>query len=452
MNVIILLSLLTTMPSAAIQPMQNTDLLPRRGALGLPILAVPQALAEKYRLKPGQAALAGKPIAGLTAEKAGVHEGDIILEMNGSSLELVSFVDNVRKLVAGKVVSLKIIRDGKQITVSAPLKEKLRDLGNDKYEVIYSSVKTIGGRMRTIISKPKSPGRHPALFFIQGAAGNSYDFNLNSSGIDAPILQDFATRDFVTLRVEKPGVGDSEGGPFTTLDFNTELDIYRQAIKQLKSLEYTDPDKIFVFGHSMGGAFGPMIACESPVRGLAMYGIAARTWHEYLMDITRYQGRLGGMSYSSADDAVRKANLILTQVFELDRTPQDVVKDRPELKNLTEELFPNGLFNGRATAFWRQLVKTNFANYWEKCNTHVLAVHGKSDFVTYDVDHQLVADIVNSVHPGWGRFEIAENSDHAFSAWATEAESRRHFPAGTFSPVFLNLMRSWVDNLLKTNG
>ncbi len=44
----------------------------------------------------------------------------------------------------------------------------------------------------------------------------------------------------------------------------------------------------------MGGAFGPMIAAENPVKGLAVYGVAARTWFEYLLDTLRYQGLVAG--------------------------------------------------------------------------------------------------------------------------------------------------------------
>jgi hypothetical protein len=43
-------------------------------------------------------------------------------------------------------------------------------------------------------------------------------------------LNEFAKSDYVTVQVEKPGIGDSEGGPFADLDFATELDAYRQAL------------------------------------------------------------------------------------------------------------------------------------------------------------------------------------------------------------------------------
>ena len=70
------------------------------------------------------------------------------------------------------------------------------------------------------------------------------------------MLADIAKSGYVTMRVEKPGVGDSEGGPFADLDYNTEIDIYRQALKQLKAQPEVDNDNVFICGHSMGGAVG----------------------------------------------------------------------------------------------------------------------------------------------------------------------------------------------------
>ena len=91
-----------------------------------------------------------------------------------------------------------------------------------------------------------------------------------------------------------------------------------------------------------------------------------------------------------------------------------------------------------------ELEDTNFADLWTRANTPVYALHGASDFVTYDVDHQLIADIVNRAHPGWGRFEKVPSTDHVFSNWATEAESLQHFPTGDFNPVALGMMQRWI--------
>lgn len=419
--------------------------LPRRGALGIALTPIPKEI--RGNLKDGEGALAKQVFPGLTGDKAGVKAGDIILRVNGKAATATNLPGFVRTLKVGQVVHFDLIREKAPLHVAAALVEKPRDPGTDAYSVQYAEVDTQAGRMRTIITNPKSEGRHPGLMFIQGYTPISYDFPLTAKGLDAPILFDFAKSGFVTMRVEKPGVGDSEGGPIEKVDYYTELDIYRQALKQLKALPNVNPADVFIFGHSMGGAFGPMVAAEIPVKGLLMYGIVSRTWHEYLLDTARYQGLLSGTSYADVDEQVREAGRILEMVFQDRKSPSEVIREHPEWKKNVEDTFPGGLFNGRPASFWGQLENANFASFWSKCNAPVLSVWGESDFVSYKLDHQLVADIVNSVHPGWGTFAALPNSDHLMATWPSQSDSLKHFGSGDFNPAIIQLMRDWVARI-----
>jgi pimeloyl-ACP methyl ester carboxylesterase len=430
-----------------------SGVLPRRGSLGLSVAPVPQELATKLKLKPGVGVVATQPIPGLTAERAGIKSGDIVLALNGKSVGPSSLAATVRELPAGSPFSISVVRNEKSTELETALMEKPRDPGNANFSVVYDHVVSHGKRMRTIITKPRKPGRYPGFMFIQGFAPLSYDFTLEGSTgdvatLDGPILFEFANSGFVTLRVEKPGVGDSEGGPFAGMDYTTELDIYRQALKQLKESKEVDSGNVFIFGHSMGGAFGPMIAAENSVKGLVVYGVEARTWFEYLLDTIRYQGLLAGDSFEKADELVRQGSQLLALVFLEKQSVDQVKKSHPKLTGLADSLFPGGLFNGKTDDFWRQLLETNFAAYWARCNAHVLAVRGASDFVTYDADHKLIADIVNRAHPGWGESAVLPRSDHLFHDFATESESLKSFRRGKFNPAFIKMAKDWIDAVM----
>ncbi len=427
----------------------HADGLPRKASLGALVAPVPDEQRAQLHLAAGTGVL----VTGLAVPPPGgakwLEPGDVIVAFDGAPVDPAGLIARVVALPAGRTVTLDLRRHGKPLVLRLALREKPRDPGSDLYEVLYRDVTSHGHRMRTIISRPRSPGRHPALMFIQGYSPISYDYPLHGTGLDAPILLAMADSGFVTLRVDKPGVGDSEGGPFSAVDFWTEADIYRQALLQLKGLDDVDTSNVFIFGHSMGGAFGPVVACEIPVRGMVVYGIESRTWHEYLLDTVRYQGLLAGKSFADVDDEVRKGSRAMEMVFQDHLTPQQIKQDHPELAATVDSTFPGGLFNAKTADFWGQLENTNFASYWSRCNTHVLAAHGASDFVTYQVDHQLVADIVNRVHPGWGRAVTVPASDHLFSNWATEAESLKHWPAGTFNPAFIAVMKDWVAEVMQ---
>jgi pimeloyl-ACP methyl ester carboxylesterase len=299
--------------------------------------------------------------------------------------------------------------------------------------------------MRTILTRPRQTGPHPGLLFIQGFSPVSFDYVLSTAKgdvttLDGPLLHALAERGIATMRVEKPGVGDSEGGPFAELDYDDEIGIYREALAQLKRTPGVDPNDVFLFGHSMGGSFGPMIAVDDPVKGIAVYGTAARTWFEYLMDTIRYQGLVAGATYESTDDKVRLGARIMARVMLEGETPDAVKAAHPELAPLVDGFFPNGRFNDKSLEFWRQLGAINFAESWGKLDCHVLAVKGASDFVFYEADHKLVADIVNRRHPGRAKFVIAPNSDHLLHAFETEAESLQKFQKGTCSDSFERIL------------
>ena len=423
--------------------------LPRRGALGLGVESLFKKESEKHGLAGGQGVRAKEPVPGLTAHALGVRAGDIVLELDDQPVSTATLASVVRAKPAGSKITLDILRDGETKRLEGVLAEKPRDPGTELYSVEYLHVTNAGERMRTIVTKPKKPGKHPGFLFIQGFSPVSYDYVLSTSTgdvstIDGPLLHAIASAGFVTLRVEKPGVGDSEGGPFAELDYHDEIGIYAEGLKQLKALPEVDPNDVFLFGHSMGGSFGPMIAADDPVRGIAVYGTAARTWFEYLLDTLRYQGLVAGDTFENADEKARQGARMMALVMLEKKSPAEVKESHPELAPYVDAYFPGGLFNGKTLDFWRQLNDINFASYWNRLDCPVLAVKGASDFVVYEADHKLVADIVNKKHPGKGTFAIAPNSDHLLHAFETEQDSVRNFQRGKFSSTFTTMLIDWM--------
>ena len=198
---------------------------------------------------------------------------------------------------------------------------------SDTYEVLYGSVPSRAGRLRTILTRPKGAGKYPALFFIQGIGLASIDNPVGPLGSHKIIVDDFARRGFLTLRVDKPGCGDSEGGPARDVDFDTELDGYRQALKMLKARSDVDAGLIFIFGHSMGGVMAPLLAAESPGPGHHRLWTIARTWTEYMLENTRRQRELADSDPSAIDRDLRTDAALLTHLFIEKMAPKDIVAD-----------------------------------------------------------------------------------------------------------------------------
>jgi pimeloyl-ACP methyl ester carboxylesterase len=113
------------------------------------------------------------------------------------------------------------------------------------------------------------------------------------------IIDEFAHHGFVTMRVDKPGQGDSEGGPTHDMDFETELNGYGQTLMALKGLDFVDPDNVIIFGHSMGGMMGPK-ASTTPGRTTSIFAsLPPRTWPRLGESSAAGQWRAGARPTSS---------------------------------------------------------------------------------------------------------------------------------------------------------
>src|SRR5437773_12569850 len=106
-------------------------------------------------------------------------------------------------------------------------------------DVIYDAVTaTDGKRLRTIITKPRdAKGKLPVIFVAGWLSCDSVEAPANTKDASGLVFQGLARlRQFTLFRLDKQGVGDSEGVCAET-DFNSELGGYRAAFRALKNYE-----------------------------------------------------------------------------------------------------------------------------------------------------------------------------------------------------------------------
>src|SRR5256885_12977737 len=99
---------------------------------------------------------------------------------------------------------------------------------------------------------------------------------------------------FCLFRVDKQGVGDSEG-VCAENDFASELAGYRAAFRALKNYDFIDSNRAYILGISNGGGFAPLVpesdAEQAQVRGYLSVGGWATTWFEHMLEIERRRDR-----------------------------------------------------------------------------------------------------------------------------------------------------------------
>ncbi|MEQ1936592.1 MAG: alpha/beta hydrolase, partial [Fimbriimonadaceae bacterium] len=321
----------------------------------------------------------------------------------------------IRTRKSGDKVKLTMLQDdGKTIDRSITLSERPRDPGDQTYEVIYDQVVSNGIRHRMIVTKPKREGKHPVFFWIQGIGLGTVDFPLTANNGTAKILKSFSDDGFVTVRVEKTGLGDSEGGPADKVSYDAETDIFRQGVRAMDRYSFADRSQVYVFGHSMGGCHAPIIAADTPIKGIMSYGTVSDSWLEWQIKADRWQAILGGADPKQVDQDVRKTVTFYGELYNERKSVDQIVKDHPDLAEFARQQSPDGVnMSARSIDYMRGVNDKNFSDFWSRLgDCRVLALFGENDFVALESCQTQIPVIVNRLKPGHATFQKVKESDH----------------------------------------
>ena len=371
--------------------------LPRRVSLGI---ALPADLA----FTPRGMRVAGV-VPGSMADAAGLLPGDLLVALAPPIMPLRSpeelrvatryaaFVETITFLVERAGVSFE-----REVRVTKCPVETLFG-----HEVHYDHVSAGGARLRTIITRPIAPARHPAVLFLQGIARDSLDFAANPDAPLGLLIQGWAREGFVTMRVDKRGVGDSDG---EEAGFEADVDGYREGLDALAAYDFVDPGAIFLFGHSVGGMIAPLLAGERSTRGVMVYGTSAARWSVCLEASTRRQLALRGEGASEIERAV--------------------AHERSEL------------FGAGSGAYHAELEARDLAAAWGKVTCPALVILGEHDWVVGE-DEQLAIAARASAEvlrlPG---------TDHLMTRHASLEESLRAYGRGDFDERLVRETAIWM--------
>jgi pimeloyl-ACP methyl ester carboxylesterase len=348
--------------------------LPRRAAIGI-TLAVDA----------GGAVVAGAVSDGSAAAEAGMQVGDEIAALDGTPVTSIVQVQSIiGRHRGGDSVAIDIVRGGETKRLVAKLTVfPFEKLPNTVFE--YGHVTLPDGiRLRTIVSRPgaAATGPAPAVFFLQGGGCSSIDVpSASPNAWPYSLISAIAARGFVTMRVDKPGAGESEGPPCPEGGFDSELAGYRAALHALLEDPAVDPSRIFLFGDSLGGFVAPLLANETHVAGISAYGTIAFT--------------------------------------------------------------PTG-YPGRSDLFFREIADVEILAAWATVDVRTQLLHGSYDQVSTASDHAKIAATVNGSHPGLAEHRELEGVDHCGTRHETLEASRDNCGAGKQVPELVDAVLAFI--------
>ena len=304
-------------------------------------------------------------------------------------------------------------------------------------DVIYGWVSdSRGEQLRTFVTRPKSTaGKIPVIFFVGWLSCDSVEYPMGETdGFGAIFWRLIEQSGYATVRMDKPGVGESKGDCATT-DFLTELSGYQAAFDSIPKYDFIDPTRVIVVGLSNGGGTSVLVPREHPVRGYIAASSWGRTWYEHMLELERGRLTRAGKSAGDVNSGIKIFSQFYDSYLNGRATPGEVLTQHPNWKDTWYDK-PDGQY-GRPAAFYQQLQALNLGEAWQKVSAPVLVMHGAADTVMSDADSRSIADIANRAHAGRARYVTVENAGHLLSV------------KDVLEPTVVPTMLDWIRQILR---
>jgi len=374
-----------------------------------------------------------------TAKNLSMQEGDLIQQLNEMKItDYRSLAAAMSQKRSGEKAHITVLRENKSVQLSGIFAGKPYETSAYS-EVIYDQVNFRKGQVRVIINKPSKQEKMPAMLFIPGYTCSSID-NLKENHPYKRIIDAYVKAGFVTLRIEKSGLGDSENTPTCeSCDLYDEIENFEVGLKKLKTLTYVDTNKIIIVGHSMGGVIAPALSAKHKVAGVVVYGTTAKSWFEYQIEMYRVQNLLSGMEPLEYEKSITDQYDLNYRFFVKKESLESLAKDPQNDSILKTQWMYDGksMIYSRNAEYWRQIQDVNHLENWKNTTAKVLVQFGESDFQAFSrADHEQIVRTVNYYHPEHATLKVFPQTDHYYAKSGTMQEAFDKFNQQKYQQLF----------------
>jgi pimeloyl-ACP methyl ester carboxylesterase len=289
-----------------------------------------------------------------------------------------------------------------------------------------------GTLVRVILSRPVAPTKPLArVLLLPGYRRDSWDW---PTAPDYPLrrwVDDVVRAGFGVVRVERRGLGDSEGEG-DAQGFDAErADLLEGARTSSEHWFYGLP--WIVYGYSLGGLHAPLIAPSLDARGVAVWGSGIDTWTEYLDALLRRRMTLEARPEPAIERAVRAQQALYATVHIRGETVAQALARSPLLRE-HQSLFgcdpERNALDGRCARFWREVYACPTAESLAALDAPVLSLWGECDWITDRAEHERIARVARR-----GTFTCVARADHGYTERESPLEALRGSGAYTRRPA-----------------
>ncbi|MEO1245423.1 MAG: alpha/beta hydrolase [Pseudomonadota bacterium] len=331
---------------------------------------------------------------------------------------------------------------------AAPASERLTGVDSFETEITVSD----GAVLKATITLPAGDAspRHP-LLFAQWVSCGELEFPEDSRSILAALARESG---LALVRVERSAL---RGGPdCSALDFDTELEHYKDAFGALLENEHLDASRLYFYGSSLGSNTAPLLAAAfaragHSVAGVMVQGGGGYTYLERMLEFERnyLERQPGKFSPTERHEQFLLRNRFHYEYLVNGRHPDEIASDGDDMRQVRGDIL--GLAEndhyGRPFAWHQQLARRNFLEAWAAVNAPVLVIFNEYDQFEARHGHRLIVDTVNRLRPGSATYVERQGIGHSNRRYR-DIESAYAFADGVpENRETANIMLDWLDGI-----
>jgi pimeloyl-ACP methyl ester carboxylesterase len=334
--------------------------------------------------------------SGSQLDQAGLKKDDVVISLNREPLvDPDRWSDIVYSLRGGQTIDLLVNRNKEYLNLTLTL-DKLAKESFPGVDVSYETVVSgKGQKIRTIITRPSSASdKLPAIFLVGGLSCSSIEL-YPGRPIQGwtQVLSDLVTKSgMVLMRVEKPGVGDSNGACGES-NFEQDMAAFESAFNSLLLKPYVDSTQVIIYGSSMGSAIAPVLANEFSVAGIISDGTFVKSWFEHMLEIERRIQAFQGVDEGEISRKMNEGFIPLYYGMLIEKKSyRQVINEKPWLAEYNYH--GDAHMYGRPVSYYHQIQDMNFAEAWHNLKVPVRIIRGTNDWIMSDADNDLIIEIL----------------------------------------------------------
>ena len=381
--------------------------------------------------------------------KAGLMPNDRILSVNGRHIHTATAWNDITDALTAVVPHhIAFKREDRLFNTEVFFPPIDREVHHG-LDALYESVTSdYGITQRVIVTKPQGQQQpSPAVVVLQGLSCSSIEKIPNRNSAFVRLLTDIVEQSHkVVMRIEKPGMGDSEGNCSET-DFKTELNGYESALKWLLAQDYVDPKRVVVYGNSMGSALAPYLTNKYDLAGVISDGTFVRSWFEHMLEIERRILQFKGLSQSEISQQMNQFYLPLYYGMLIKKQSyQEVIDDYPALTKANYH-GPEHMY-GRPMAYYHQLQDFDVAGEWQKLKVPARIRWGMNDWIMSEADNDMIIEILENAGHANHKLLKQAGLDHWQALHENPVDSFNG-KKGQWNQDISQVIIEWLDELVK---